>query len=111
MSSLLDRILDLLLGFIGRTHQALAAVGVAAIARLILQAGPQMDEATWMVVSCWQPGQSFWEERACSWLVDHPQGLRFLPRLTGSFPASCVFSVHLCSIHKHTVRLHSWPTR
>ena len=51
VSSLLDRILDLLLGFIRRTHHALAAVGVAAMTRLILAAGSQMDEHTWMVVS------------------------------------------------------------
>ncbi len=51
VSSLLDRILDLLLGFIRRTHQALAAVGVAAMTRLILAAGSQMDEPTWLVVS------------------------------------------------------------
>lgn len=51
VSSLLDRILDLLLGFIRRTHQALAAVGVAAMARLILAAGNSMDDETWGVVS------------------------------------------------------------
>lgn len=55
VSSLLERILDLLLGFIQRTHQALAAVGVAAMTRLILAAGTQMDTETWMVVR-WREG-------------------------------------------------------
>jgi len=53
--SLLDRILELLLGFVRRTHQALASVGVAAMSRLILAAGAQMDEPTWMVVSLAAP--------------------------------------------------------
>lgn len=49
-AALLDRILDLLLGFVQRTHQALAAVGVAAMVRLIVAAGPNLDEPTWMMV-------------------------------------------------------------
>ncbi|PSC72251.1 brefeldin A-inhibited guanine nucleotide-exchange 2-like [Micractinium conductrix] len=48
--ALLDRILDLLLGFVGRTHLALAGVGVAALVRLLVQAGSQMDEPTWMMM-------------------------------------------------------------
>jgi hypothetical protein len=49
-SALLERILELLLGFVGRTHQALAGVGVAALVRLIVAAGPQLDEERWMMV-------------------------------------------------------------
>jgi brefeldin A-inhibited guanine nucleotide-exchange protein len=48
--SLLDRTLALLAGFVRRPHQALAAVGVAALARLAVAAGPGMDEATWAQV-------------------------------------------------------------
>lgn len=33
-----------------RTHQSLAGVGVAALVRLIVAAGPHMDEPTWMMV-------------------------------------------------------------
>lgn len=57
-AALLDRILELLLGFVRRTHQSLAAVGVAALVRLIVAAGPHLDEPTWMMVrgqhSCWR---------------------------------------------------------
>lgn len=42
--------MELLLGFVRRTHLALAGVGVAALVRLIVAAGPQMDEPTWMMV-------------------------------------------------------------
>lgn len=48
--ALLDRILELLLGFVQRTHQSLAGVGVAALVRLVVAAGPHMDEPTWMMV-------------------------------------------------------------
>lgn len=50
-TALLDRILELLLGFVRRTHQSLAGVGVAALVRLVVAAGPHMDEPTWMLVS------------------------------------------------------------
>lgn len=49
-SALLGRILELLLGFVRRTHQELAGVGVAALVRLIVQAGPHLDAPTWMMV-------------------------------------------------------------
>lgn len=42
--------MELLLGFVRRTHQALAGVGVAALVRLIVQAGQHLDEPTWMMV-------------------------------------------------------------
>ena len=50
-AALLERILELLLGFVERNHLALAGVGVAALVRLIVAAGPHLDEATWMMVS------------------------------------------------------------
>jgi brefeldin A-inhibited guanine nucleotide-exchange protein len=50
VSALLDRILELLLGFVRRTHLSLAAVGVAALVRLIVAAGPHLDEPTWMMM-------------------------------------------------------------
>lgn len=37
--TLLSRLLDLLRGFINRSHQSLAAVGVAALVRLCINAG------------------------------------------------------------------------
>ena len=53
LAALLDRILELLLGFVRRTHQSLAAVGVAAMVRLIVASGPHLDEPTWMMVRGW----------------------------------------------------------
>ncbi|EFN54845.1 hypothetical protein CHLNCDRAFT_35815 [Chlorella variabilis] len=50
VSALLERILELLLGFVRRTHQALAGVGVAALVRLIVAAGPHLDDDTWMMM-------------------------------------------------------------
>ena len=52
-AALLERILELLLGFVRRTHQALAGVGVAALVRLIVAAGPHLDDDTWMMVRRW----------------------------------------------------------
>ena len=51
VAPLMDRVLDLLLGFARRTHQSLAGVGVAAMVRLMVCAGPEMDDATWLRVS------------------------------------------------------------
>ena len=50
-SAVLHRLLELLLGFVHRSHLALASVGVAAMVRLLVAAGSQMDEATWLAVS------------------------------------------------------------
>ncbi|KAK9829453.1 hypothetical protein WJX72_005963 [[Myrmecia] bisecta] len=44
---LLGRMLDLLSSFIRRTHQSLAAVGVAALVRLLTSAGSQMSSTVW----------------------------------------------------------------
>eukprot|EP00951_Prasinocladus_malaysianus_P014428 scaffold109729_cov40-Prasinocladus_malaysianus.AAC.2 len=44
---MLTRLLELLAGFITRTHQSLAAVGVAALVRLISDAGPVMADKDW----------------------------------------------------------------
>lgn len=49
----LARLLDLLLGFVRRSHLALAGVGVAAVVRLLISAGPQLDEVTWAEVCGW----------------------------------------------------------
>ncbi len=53
--TLLPRILELLLGFVRRTHISLAAVGVSALVQLMVSAGAQMDEATWQQVSLLAP--------------------------------------------------------
>ncbi|GIM16142.1 hypothetical protein Vretimale_18795, partial [Volvox reticuliferus] len=45
--TLLSRLLDLLRGFMNRSHQSLAAVGVAAFVRLAVKAGPIMNETCW----------------------------------------------------------------
>ncbi|EFJ50436.1 hypothetical protein VOLCADRAFT_80189 [Volvox carteri f. nagariensis] len=45
--TLLSRLLDLLRGFMVRSHQSLAAVGVAAFVRLAVNAGPIMNETCW----------------------------------------------------------------
>uniref|UniRef100_A0A061RZG9 Brefeldin a-inhibited guanine nucleotide-exchange protein 2-like n=1 Tax=Tetraselmis sp. GSL018 TaxID=582737 RepID=A0A061RZG9_9CHLO len=45
---MLPRLLELLKGFIRRSHQSLAAVGVAALVRLISEAGPIMSDAHWL---------------------------------------------------------------
>ena len=58
-AALLERILELLLGFVQRTHQSLAAVGVAALVRLIVASGPNLDERTWMMVR-WAEGVQGW---------------------------------------------------
>jgi len=47
---MLPRLLSLLAGFMARSHAALAAVGVAAFARLVVSCGPSMDAATWSEV-------------------------------------------------------------
>jgi len=46
---ILGRLLSLLGGFIGRTHQSLAAVGVAALVRLISDTGPLMSSQHWVL--------------------------------------------------------------
>lgn len=46
-AGLLERLLDLLKSFMNRTHQSLASVGVAAMVRLVTQAGPLMDGEQW----------------------------------------------------------------
>ncbi|KAG2437305.1 hypothetical protein HXX76_005962 [Chlamydomonas incerta] len=48
--TLLSRLLDLLRGFMNRSHQSLAAVGVAAFVRLAVNAGPIMNETCWEMV-------------------------------------------------------------
>jgi hypothetical protein len=48
---LLPQLLQLLFGFMDRTHQSLAAVGVAALVRLVNSAAPHMDTAAWMLVT------------------------------------------------------------
>ncbi|GIL58910.1 hypothetical protein Vafri_13917 [Volvox africanus] len=45
--TLLSRLLDLLRGFMNRSHQSLTAVGVAAFVRLAVKAGPIMNETCW----------------------------------------------------------------
>ncbi|MEW5298187.1 MAG: hypothetical protein WDW36_001338 [Sanguina aurantia] len=45
--SLLSRMLELLNGFMNRSHQSLAAVGVAAFVRLATQAGPLLSNDGW----------------------------------------------------------------
>lgn len=47
---LLGRVLSLLAGFMRRTHQSLAAVGVAAFVRLVVSVGPSLDQAAWAQV-------------------------------------------------------------
>ncbi|KAG2485588.1 hypothetical protein HYH03_015653 [Edaphochlamys debaryana] len=49
-STLLSRLLELLRGFMNRSHQSLAAVGVAAFVRLAVNAGPIMNETCWEMV-------------------------------------------------------------
>lgn len=50
VQDLLPRILDLLQGFVRRPHHSLAAVGVAGLVRLIINAGISFSEATWSEV-------------------------------------------------------------
>lgn len=45
--TLLLRVIDLLTGFVKRTHEALAGVGVAALARLASAAGPTFSQEEW----------------------------------------------------------------
>lgn len=47
VSPLLNRILNLLTGFIKRPHQSLAAIGVAALVRLTNSAGELFSEEKW----------------------------------------------------------------
>eukprot|EP00873_Tetraselmis_striata_P021183 jgi/Tetstr1/441447/TSEL_029692.t1 len=44
----MNRLLALLADFISRTHQSLAAVGVAALVRLIAEAGPLLTDEHWV---------------------------------------------------------------
>jgi len=44
---LLGRVLELLATFMRRSHQSLAAVGVAAFVRLLVASAPQLDAAAW----------------------------------------------------------------
>eukprot|EP01025_Chloroclados_australasicus_P037318 TRINITY_DN3805_c0_g1_i5.p1 TRINITY_DN3805_c0_g1~~TRINITY_DN3805_c0_g1_i5.p1 ORF type:complete len:1288 (-),score=132.71 TRINITY_DN3805_c0_g1_i5:189-4052(-) len=46
----LNKMLKLLADFIGRPHQSLASVGVAALARYIVNAGQNMSEEVWVQV-------------------------------------------------------------
>lgn len=48
--ALLHRIMDLLQGFIARPHHSLAAVGVAALTRLVVNAGIHFTDDTWLDV-------------------------------------------------------------
>ncbi|KAL6762063.1 hypothetical protein V8C86DRAFT_3013062 [Haematococcus lacustris] len=48
---LLPQLLDLLLGFMNRSHQSLAAVGVAAFVRLVNSAATRMDSNAWATVT------------------------------------------------------------
>lgn len=50
VQDLLPRILELLQGFVRRPHHSLAAVGVAGLVRLIINAGISFSEATWSEV-------------------------------------------------------------
>ncbi|CAL8462959.1 g2493 [Coccomyxa elongata] len=48
VAPILPRIFDLLSNFVRRPHQSLAAVGVAALVRLIVAAGDRMSAAVWV---------------------------------------------------------------
>lgn len=49
--ALLDKTLDLLGGFIRRSHRSLAGVGAAALARLAIAVGETADESTWLTMT------------------------------------------------------------
>lgn len=61
---LLPQLLQLLFGFMDRTHQSLAAVGVAALVRLINSAASHMDTAAWMLAT------NFLMSTSQVWLAD-----------------------------------------
>ncbi|WIA22572.1 hypothetical protein OEZ86_009559 [Tetradesmus obliquus] len=50
MGPLLPRLLELLRGFIARSHASLASVGVAAYTRLLASCGGQLDDEAWQQV-------------------------------------------------------------
>jgi hypothetical protein len=50
MGPLLPRLLDLLRGFIARSHASLASVGVAAYTRMVASCGTKLDSDAWQQV-------------------------------------------------------------
>jgi brefeldin A-inhibited guanine nucleotide-exchange protein len=50
MGPLLPRLLDLLRGFIARSHASLASVGVAAYTRMVASCGAKLDNDAWQQV-------------------------------------------------------------
>jgi brefeldin A-inhibited guanine nucleotide-exchange protein len=52
MGPLLPRLLELLRGFIARSHASLASVGVAAYTRMVASCGTKLDSQAWQQVGC-----------------------------------------------------------
>jgi brefeldin A-inhibited guanine nucleotide-exchange protein len=51
MAPLLPRLLELLRGFIARSHASLASVGVAAYTRMVASCGDKLYSTAWQQVS------------------------------------------------------------